>query len=183
MLCCPRFAVAQGVKPDGTEKVRAVDHFSWSFSNGQKKRMRREVKSQSVNGHFTPDRAIKHDHLDDLLAAMKLLHETTGQVEAFAFAMFLCMRLAGLQVPRLWKADIDAAFRRVPLKESHKWAAAVAYMFKGEAWIALHEAMPFGATASVLAWDDVGDLLSVIATRLLHLPLFRYVDDYFAADR
>ena len=35
----------------------------------------------------------------------------------------------------------------------------------------------------VLAWDDVGDLLAVIATRLLHLPLFRYVDDYFAADR
>ena len=86
VLCCPRFAIEQGVRPDGTEKVRAVDHFSWSFSNGQKKRMRREVKSQSVNGHFTPDRAIKHDHLDDLLVAMKLLHETTGQVGTFARA-------------------------------------------------------------------------------------------------
>ena len=83
----------------------------------------------------------------------------------------------------MWKADIDAAFRRVPLKESHRWAAAVAYMFQGEAWVALHNGMPFGATASVLAWDDVGDLLAMIATRLLHLPLFRYVDDYFAADR
>ena len=87
-----------------------------------------------------------------------------------------------LRNARLVRA-LDAAFRRVPLKESHKWAAAVAYMFQGEAWVALHDGMPFGATASVLAWDDVGDLLAMIATRLLHLPLFRYVDDYFAADR
>jgi len=80
MLCCPRFGVAQGIKPDGSEKVRAVDHFSWSHSNGQKKRKRRVVKSDSVNGHFIAEMAIKHDHLDDLLAAMRLEHEATGQV-------------------------------------------------------------------------------------------------------
>ena len=43
--------------------------------------------------------------------------------------------------------------------------------------------MPFGATASVVAWHRVGDLLLEIARRLLHLPAFRYVDDYFAAER
>jgi hypothetical protein len=56
-------------------------------------------------------------------------------------------------------------------------------MFRGEAWIAEHQAMPFGATASVLAWHRVGKLLTQLANRLLHLPVYRYVDDYFAADR
>ena len=84
LLCCPRFGVEQGVKQDGTKKVRAVDHFSWSHSNGQKRRKRRDVKSESINGHFTPDMTIKHDHLDDLLAAMRLQHDTTGQACTFA---------------------------------------------------------------------------------------------------
>ena len=40
----PRFGVAQGLKPDGTAKIRAVDHFSWSCAAGRKKRKRTEVK-------------------------------------------------------------------------------------------------------------------------------------------
>ena len=183
LLCCPRFGVEQGVKQDGTKKVRAVDHFSWSRSNGQKKRRRRDVKSESINGHFTPDMAIKHDHLDDLLAAMRLQHDTTGQACTFAFARMMRHICMFVKVPELWKADVDAAFRRVPLRDSHKWAAAVAYMYHGEPWIAEHHAMPFGATASVLAWHKVGGLLALIAIVLLHLPVYRYVDDYFSADR
>jgi hypothetical protein len=165
VLCCPRFGVEQGVRPDGTKKLRAVDHFSWSYSAGQKKRKRREIKWSSINGHFTSNEAVKHDHLDDLLAAMKLQFETEGQA------------------PGLWKADIDAAFRRVPLQESHQWAAAVAYLYHGEPWVAMHRTMPFGATASVVAWHKVGALLQDIARQLLHLPVFRYVDDYFASER
>ena len=87
------------------------------------------------------------------------------------------------QAPGLWKADIDAAFRRVPLQESHQWAAAVAYLYHGEPWVAVHRSMPFGATASVVAWHKVGALLQDLARHLLHLPVFRYVDDYFAAER
>ena len=79
VLCCPRFGVVQGVRPDGTTKLRAVDHFSWSCAGGRKKRKRREIKCNSVNGHFTPSAKIEHDHLDDLLAAMKLQFEATGQ--------------------------------------------------------------------------------------------------------
>ena len=71
----------------------------------------------------------------------------------------------------------------MPLQESHKWAAAVVYMYHGEPWIALHNGMPFGATASVLAWHRVGALMAELARCLLHLPVYRYVDDYFAAER
>ena len=67
------------------------------------------------------------------------------------------------QAPGLWKADIDAAFRRVPLQESHQWAAVVAYLYHGEPWVAVHRSMPFGATASVVAWHKVGALLQDLA--------------------
>jgi len=82
----------------------------------------------------------------------------------------------------LWKADINAAFRRVPLKESHKWAAGITYLFEGKVWVSFHHGMPFGAMSSVYAWHRVGAALAAIARKVLHLPVLRYVDDYFAVE-
>ena len=59
----------------------------------------------------------------------------------------------------------------------------VAYLWKGRPKVAFHHSMPFGATASVAAWSSVGELILDIARELLMLPVFRYVDDYFAAER
>ena len=70
----PRFGITQG------EKVRAVDHFSWPHAPERRKRKRAEIKSRSVNGHFEPDEEMKHDHLDDLVASMKLHYAMTSQV-------------------------------------------------------------------------------------------------------
>lgn len=70
----PRFGITQG------EKVRAVDHFSWSHAPERRKRKRAEIKSRSVNGHFEPDEEMKHDHLDDLVTSMKLHYAMTSQV-------------------------------------------------------------------------------------------------------
>ena len=56
-------------------------------------------------------------------------------------------------------------------------------MFMGYAWVAKHFAMPFGATASVEAWHRFGALVAELARRLLFLPVFRYVDDFYAAER
>ena len=81
MLLVPRFGITQGLKQDGTVKVRAVDHFSWSCSSGSKKRKRHDMKSDSVNGHYEPDVEMKHDHLDDLLASVKYHYHATQQVE------------------------------------------------------------------------------------------------------
>ena len=53
----------------------------------------------------------------------------------------------------------------------------------GVTWISVHTAMPFGATASVYAWHRVGALICSIARKLLKMPIFRYVDDYFSAER
>ena len=37
----PRFGVEQGVKPDGSVKIRAIDHFSWSASDAVTAGMKR----------------------------------------------------------------------------------------------------------------------------------------------
>ena len=92
------------------------------------------------------------------------------------------VRLSGA-TPALWKMDIDSAFRRVPLKMEHCWASWVVFMCKGKAYASQHKACPFGASSSVHAWERVGALLTVVARRVLKLPIFRYVDDVFSADR
>lgn len=81
------------------------------------------------------------------------------------------------------KADIDAAFRRIPVRGDHRWAACVTWLYKNEPWMASHIGMPFGAAASGIAWHKIGNLLLTIGRKLLGIPLYRYVDDYFAADR
>ena len=92
----PRFGVAQGVRENGTVKVRAVDNFSWSCSKGVKRRKRRDVKRDSINGQFGMEHCIRHDHLDMLLVAMRLCVELTGQ------AGFSCAAACGSVWLRLW---------------------------------------------------------------------------------
>ena len=49
--------------------------------------------------------------------------------------------------------------------------------------VAIHNGLPFGATASVVAWHRVGEALARLARRVLMVPVLRYVDDYFGAER
>jgi len=162
----PRFGVEQGLKPDGSAKIRAVDHMSWSASHGQKrKRTRGEIKQESINGQCVLPEKVSHDHLDKLLQLLRLVFQSSGEV------------------PWLWKADVDAAFRRVPLASAHVWASGVAYMVDNVAWCSFHYGMPFGATSSVWSWHRVGAMIAHFARRILHIPVLRYVDDYFSAER
>ena len=47
----------------------------------------------------------------------------------------------------------------------------------------VHNACPFGAVASVHAWERLGAALCYLGRKLLGLPLLRYVDDYYGPDR
>ena len=46
VLLAPRFAVVQGVQTNGSVKIRAVDHFSWSCTpdGAPSRRSKREIK-------------------------------------------------------------------------------------------------------------------------------------------
>ena len=56
-------------------------------------------------------------------------------------------------------------------------------MLHGVPQVALHNGMPFGATASVVAWHRVAALINAIARKVLFLPTYVYVDDFFATER
>ena len=105
VLLRPRFGVPQQ-KPDGSVKVRAVDHFSWAATRGG--------KADSVNGCTGVSEKLRHDTLDTLAQAMTRFVEFVGSI------------------PGLLKADIDAAYRRVPVKPDHRWACGVAFSVEGQ---------------------------------------------------
>jgi len=47
----------------------------------------------------------------------------------------------------------------------------------------MHKACPFGAIASVHAWERIGNAIQFIAQKYLKIAALRYVDDFFAAER
>ena len=61
-----------------------------------------------------------HHHLDDLFVAIRMFRSLMGEL------------------PGLWKADVDAAFRRLPIKAEHRWAASVAFRLDGEVSLFLY---------------------------------------------
>ena len=98
------------------------------------------------------------------------------------------------------QADIDSAFRRVPVAPDHRWACGVAFRvndqvsrlflhvglshsFLCQVMVAQHFALPFGAVASVHAWERVGAAVAHLARKYLKIALLRYVDDLFAPER
>ena len=125
ILLCPRFAVPQW-RADGSLKLRAVDHFSWSDHHGGG---RAAMKQNSVNGHAMPTEKYAHRYffwVDFLLVrcfAARLKHEALDELGA---AMKLFQR-ATSSPPGLWKADVDAAYRRIPVKAEHRSACGVAF--------------------------------------------------------
>lgn len=84
VLLNPRFAVEQE-KEDGSVKLRAIDHLSWSPSTltgegGHTRPTKKARKEASVNGHTAPQEKMSHDTLDALARAMRLHEEKLGSV-------------------------------------------------------------------------------------------------------
>ena len=74
----------------------------------------------------------------------------------------------------LWKADVDSAYRRIPVAPSHRQYAWTVFKAEGETMVAQHLCLPFGAVASVHHWNRAGDLFKTIARKLLHVPVLRH---------
>ena len=98
---------------------------------------------------------LEYESLDELLAVLQDMHKDLG---------------ADL---KLWKADIDSAFRRIPVLPAHRQFACVAFRHRDNVVTAQHLGMPFGSVASVHHWERIGELITAIARRVLHLPVLR----------
>jgi hypothetical protein len=144
-----RFSREQGLRSDGTPKLRAVD----------------DETACGTNSTSQPSARLRCDGADALVTVALFFLLLTGEVPGF------------------WKADVDKAYRRIPVAPEHRWLLWVVFQHKGQRWLARHNAMPFGCVASVHAWDRVGAFLRHLGRVVLKLPLGRYVDDFFAVDR
>ena len=86
-------------------------------------------------------------------------------------------------MPWLWKLDVDSAYRRLPLACCDQWAAWSAFRYMEQIFVSMHLACPFGATASVQAWQRIAAAVTFLARTILALSVFCYVDDYIGVDR
>ena len=104
----PRFAVEQEAA-NGSTKIRAIDNMSWGPIPDEGVR-----KDNSINGYTVPTEKLKHETLDMLGAVMLQFQALMGVI------------------PWLFKVDVDSAYRRVPIKPAHRWAAVIAFMLQGQ---------------------------------------------------
>jgi len=85
-LLNPRFSAEQE-KEDGSTKVRAIDHLSWSPGSAGTadvgpSKSKRARKAESVNGYTVAHEKHRHDTLDVLIAAMRRYRRDVGSVPA-----------------------------------------------------------------------------------------------------
>ena len=118
-----------------------------------------------VNKCCQPCEKLKNENIDLLVTAIESFQMQTNSI------------------PFVWKADVDAAYRRIPIRDEDLWAMGIAFKHDNEIWTSQHLATPFGSVGSVHAWHRVGEAISVIAREILRIPLLRYVDDFFSIDR
>ena len=97
------------------------------------------------NSATAPGEKLEYETLDLLLQAMRLANENCE---------------VGLS---LWKADIDSAFRRIPILPEHRQFAWICFKHNDHILAAQHLAVMFGSVASVHHWERVGELISAIA--------------------
>jgi hypothetical protein len=113
-----------------------------------------------------------------VLAMIKLANDS---VKALELAI-KSLRKSGVADIRLWKADVKSAYRRMPVRPSDRRFLGVLLRVGEDIWMSKHLAAPFGAVGSVYEWDRLGHFFCHLARHLLKLPVFRYVDDFFAAE-
>ena len=131
---------------------------------GSKVRPCDDETASGLNGACAASEKLSHDRVDSLVCAVDRFTASTGLP------------------PYLYKADIDSAFRRVPVCPAERWLLGVVFSCAGTLYVSQHLALPFGSTGSVHGWHRVGAALCVFARSLLALSIFQYVDDYFGLE-
>lgn len=136
---------------------------------------------------FRPDGTAKIRAVDDysesglnptVLAQIKLANDSVECIELAIKAL----KGFGIEQVKLWKADVKSAYRRMPVRLSDRRFLGILLRVGKDIWMSKHLAAPFGAVGSVYEWDRLGNFLCHLGIKLLMLPVFRYVDDYFSAE-
>ena len=142
-----------GKREDGTDKLRAVD----------------DMTASSCNICTGPTEKLRCDTLD-IFSQLLLQARDSFQVHQVGHHMFLhnCILLYQDELC-LWKADVDSAFRRIPIRCDHRQFAYIVFSTVNGTFYSGHKAMPFGSIASVHCWDRVGKPTICVILQILPL--------------
>jgi len=130
VLLHPRFGVEQ-VKEDGTTKLRPVDHLSWSPGDAEEAPTKKDIKRESVNGYTIPQEKMRPDTLDKFIAVLTSFVMTVGCIPGLFKVSFVPLSFRLASIPQFWQADVDSAFRRLPIRPDHRWAGGIAFKVNG----------------------------------------------------
>ena len=198
VLLHPRFSVTQG-REDGSVKVRPIDNLSWSTGASSKA----EAKAGSVNGHVSPTEKLRHDTLDAFAAALCIFVALFGVCPALLkVRRYMCCVSPCWSVLHVAEGGCGFCFPKDPCPSRPSmgmWscfrcprdgasvcgrcAVDLACDCDAQVMASRHAACPFGAIGSVHAWERVGAGIAFIIRKLLMIAGYRYVDDFFAAER
>ena len=126
------------VAVDSLPLDRVVLSKRFSVVQGRKIRPVDDATASGLNPRTRLGRAIGHDSIDQLEELARVLVER------------------GCRAPQFWKADVDAAYRRIALRVAARAAAYVVFLYRGKAYAAKRNAAFFGATSSVESWARLG---------------------------
>jgi hypothetical protein len=149
-----RFCLDQGLRSDGSKRLRPCDDETASWVNFYAQLMEK----------------LK---LDDRNSLHQLILSMHAEFSAGSNPVSLAVL----------KADVDSAFRRVPIKPEHRKLAAVLFGVGDCQYSSTHLALPFGFTGSVVAWARVGAARPTSLRRALRMGVSRYVDVIFTFEQ
>ena len=97
-----------------------------------------DMTRSGCNASTTTVEKLKYESMDSYLALLREMGKKVGK---------------DLE---LWKADIDSAFRRIPVMPSRHEFAYIVFKTQSGCKIAKHLGLPFGAVSSVHHWERIG---------------------------
>ena len=106
---------------------------SWSPGEPEQKRTKRQLKANSINGYTWPQEKMRPDTLDKFIGVLKKSVAVAGCLPGL-WKVESCVseRIFSACSITECKADIDAAFRRIPVKPAHRWTSGIAFKVNGK---------------------------------------------------
>ena len=74
--------------------------------------------------------------------------------------------MSGNAMLSVTQADIDSAFRRIPIRPDHRMYANVVFKCNDQTLVAQHLSVMFGSVASVHHWERVGTHILSLSQQL-----------------
>ena len=176
-LCGPLFVASPRFGLKQSDKTRPIDDMSISL----------------VNSSFSPSYKLELDGVDGIAVLARTFVECVKPCRTVTFAMKDGSKLEGVLHPSLdfhearslvgRTLDLEAAYKQLLVKESSLWSSVLMVRDPElQPHYFISHVLPFGASASVYAFNRLSRAVYLIGTRLFGLVWSCYFDDFTQFD-